>query len=57
MARRIRHCVRVIDEVARFGGDEFVVILSELGLSAAESVVQARIVAEDSALHWKKPTC
>ena len=46
VARRIRHCVRVIDEVARFGGDEFVVILSELGLDLVGSTAQARIVAE-----------
>ena len=46
VARRISSCVREVDVVARFGGDEFVVILSELGLKKAESTTEAGIVAE-----------
>jgi diguanylate cyclase (GGDEF)-like protein len=46
VARRIRGCLRDVDTVARFGGDEFVVILSELSADHAESVNQANIVAE-----------
>lgn len=45
-ARRIAQCVREMDTVARFGGDEFVVVLSELKEDQAESAAQARIVAE-----------
>ena len=46
VARRIGACVREADTVARFGGDEFVVILSELDTGRAESAAQASIVAE-----------
>jgi len=45
-AHRVTSCVREIDTVARFGGDEFVVLLSELDVDRAESVAQARQVAE-----------
>jgi len=41
MAERIRGCVRATDTVARHGGDEFVVVLSDLGKSEdVASVVQ-----------------
>ena len=46
VARRISSCVREVDTVARFGGDEFVVMLSSLETDWAESVLQAEIVAE-----------
>ncbi|MDD5384442.1 MAG: PAS domain S-box protein [Gallionella sp.] len=45
-SRRIASCVREVDTVARFGGDEFVVMLSELDADKAESTAQAGIVAE-----------
>lgn len=45
-ARRISQCVRAVDTVARFGGDEFVVILGELDLCESVSAVQAKVVAE-----------
>jgi diguanylate cyclase (GGDEF)-like protein len=45
-ARRISSCVREVDTVARFGGDEFVVILGELVADKAESTSQAGVVAE-----------
>jgi diguanylate cyclase (GGDEF)-like protein/PAS domain S-box-containing protein len=35
VAQRLKSCVRAVDTVARFGGDEFVVIVSEMGLDAA----------------------
>lgn len=46
VADRLQNCVREIDTVARFGGDEFVVILSDLNADKAESTSQAEIVAE-----------
>lgn len=46
VAHRITRCVRETDTVARFGGDEFVVMLSELDADKAGSIAQAGIVAE-----------
>ena len=46
VADRLRSCVREVDTVGRFGGDEFIVILSELNASRDSSVKQAQIVAE-----------
>lgn len=45
-ARRLTSCMRDMDTVARFGGDEFVVILAELDEDKAASTAQAAIVAE-----------
>jgi diguanylate cyclase (GGDEF)-like protein len=41
--------------VARFGGDEFVVMLADLGASQAESVAQATIIAEKIRLALSLP--
>jgi diguanylate cyclase (GGDEF)-like protein/PAS domain S-box-containing protein len=46
VANRLKACVREMDTVARFGGDEFVVIASELDTDQAESAAQAGIIAE-----------
>jgi diguanylate cyclase (GGDEF)-like protein/PAS domain S-box-containing protein len=46
VAERIRACVRAVDDIARFGGDEFVVILRELGKDNAEATQEASGVAE-----------
>ncbi|MBI3480259.1 MAG: diguanylate cyclase [Nitrosomonadales bacterium] len=46
VARRLVSCVREEDTVARFGGDEFVVMLRELDASKSESIVQASAIAE-----------
>ncbi|MDO8464022.1 MAG: diguanylate cyclase [Gallionella sp.] len=46
VARRLTGCVREMDTVARFGGDEFVVMFSELDTDKTESIAQASIVAE-----------
>jgi diguanylate cyclase (GGDEF)-like protein/PAS domain S-box-containing protein len=45
-ANRLRSCVREMDTVARFGGDEFVVVVSELDADKTESTAQAANVAE-----------
>jgi diguanylate cyclase (GGDEF)-like protein/PAS domain S-box-containing protein len=46
VGRRISSCVREVDTVARFGGDEFVVMLGELNIDKAKSREEAAIVAE-----------
>ncbi len=46
VARRLKASVREMDTVARFGGDEFVVMLAELGRGAANATAQARLVGE-----------
>jgi len=46
VAERLKKCVRSMDSVARFGGDEFVVLLSELDGDKIESTAQAGHIAE-----------
>jgi diguanylate cyclase (GGDEF)-like protein/PAS domain S-box-containing protein len=45
-SNRIKQCLREIDTVARFGGDEFVVMLTELNLNKSIAMEQSRLVAE-----------
>lgn len=54
-ADRLRKCVRETDTVARFGGDEFVVLLNDLGANKAGATVQMRIVAEKIAACLSSP--
>ncbi|MFZ2853206.1 MAG: diguanylate cyclase [Rhodocyclaceae bacterium] len=46
VADRLKACVRDMDTVARFGGDEFVVVIGDLDADRAESVAQAAVIAE-----------
>jgi len=53
VARRIRECVRAIDTVARFGGDEFVVLFANLNPSEARS--DAELITQKIRLRIAEP--
>lgn len=55
ISRKIKECIRQIDTAARYGGDEFAIILPNTSIS--EAVVAAERMVEvvaDSAISWKK---
>ncbi len=54
-AVRLQACVREVDTVARFGGDEFVVLLRDLSHERAEATLQAAGVAEKIRLALSEP--
>ncbi len=45
-AKRLQDCVRNSDTVARMGGDEFVIVLSELNEDTRQAVAQAQDIGE-----------
>jgi len=46
VARRLAACVRKVDTVARFGGDEFVAVLSELDANKVQAAEETQRIAE-----------
>jgi diguanylate cyclase (GGDEF)-like protein len=54
-ADRLKKCIRETDTVARFGGDEFVIVISELAADKADSISQATAVAEKIRLALSEP--
>ena len=53
VAQRIQSCVRKVDTVARFGGDEFVVLLEDIDEHAESALQKVALIAEKirTALH------
>jgi diguanylate cyclase (GGDEF)-like protein/PAS domain S-box-containing protein len=55
VASRLRACVREVDTVSRFGGDEFVVVVNALDTDRAESITEAWNVAKKICDALSKP--
>jgi len=46
VAERLKKCVRAGDTVARFGGDEFIIMLEDLSLQAPEAISEVDYIAQ-----------
>ncbi len=55
VARRLADSVRALDTVARVGGDEFVVLLEELGSDPAMAALQAEVLAQKMLVGFTLP--
>ncbi len=55
VAERLKACAREADTVARFGGDEFVVLQSELSTQPGEAAEQAVAIAEKARTRLAEP--
>jgi diguanylate cyclase (GGDEF)-like protein len=55
VARRLREQLRQADSVARMGGDEFVLVLADLGMNETEAGMQAKRVVEKVRLALSEP--
>ncbi len=53
-ARRIRSCIREEDTASRFGGDEFVILIKNLGTRQEQASLLAKRIAEDIQLTFKE---
>ncbi len=55
ISRRVKECIRQIDTAARYGGDEFAVILLNTSLNGANVVAQRMVDAvANSPMNWNK---
>lgn len=54
-AARIKHCIREIDTAARFGGDEYVVLLKHIGSEQDEASFNAKRIAENINQSFQQP--
>lgn len=55
VARRLKGCVRENDTVSRFGGDEFVVLLSSLAVDRFQAAAQTSAIAEKIRVRLAEP--